>query len=178
MDGKKEELILKWYEQYYADIYRFILYMIGDMDCCEDLIHDTFVRAFSAYERFEQRSSVKTWLFSIARNLVIDEIRRRKRRRLFMRFTQHHELSSSFSLEQEFVNKESILELMTQIGQLKPIYREVVILKKIEECSTKEIAEILDCSETKVRKTLSRALQELRTMYRLEGGEGIEQTIG
>ncbi len=152
--------------------------MIGDKDCCEDLIHDTFVRAFQAYDRFEQRASVKTWLFSIARNLVIDEIRRRKRRRLFMRVVEEHERPSTINIEQQVENRETIVELIKQIGNLKPDYRTVIILKKIDECSTREIAEILDCSESKVRKMLSRALQELRRMNRLEGGKGIEQTFG
>lgn len=165
---------MEWYELYYDDIYRFILFMIGDKQCCEDLVHDTFVRAHIAYDRFDNRSNVKTWLFSIGKHLVIDEIRKRKRRRLFSVITFDKEIPSSFNIEQHIVNKETVAQLWKDIQQLKPNYRLIIILKKVEECTTKEIAEILDWSEVKVRKTLSRAMQSLKKINRLKGGVHVE----
>lgn len=170
MSKDKEELVMEWYEQYYDDIYRFILFMIGDKQSCEDLVHDTFLRAFAGFERFENRSAVKTWLFGIAKYLVLDEIRRRKRKRLFnvMGFT--NEIPSSIDVEKIIENREMLLEQMQYIQSLKPNYRLVITLIKIEGCSTKEVAEIIGWSEAKVRKTLSRALQTLRKMNE-KGGE-------
>ncbi|WP_235822742.1 RNA polymerase sigma factor [Cytobacillus massiliigabonensis] len=166
---------MEWYESYYDDVYRFILYMLGDKQLCEDFVHDTFVRAYTAMERFDQRSSVKTWLFSIARHLVLDEIRKRKRRKLF---PFEKDIPSSLNVEQLFEHKEAVLELMSDIQKLKPNYRMVIILKMVEDCSTKEISDILDWSEAKVRKTLSRAMHSLRIMNRKEEGGGrIEQTF-
>ncbi len=172
----RKELVMEWYELYYDDIYRFILYMLGDQQYCEDLIHDTFVRAYTAYDRFDQRSSIKTWLFSIAKHLVIDEIRRRKRKKVFMLGLSGKKQVSPFNVEQHVENKEAIIELMQDIQRLKPSYRLVIILNKVEELSTKEIANVLDWSETKVRKTLFRALQELRKQHSLKGGVGLEET--
>jgi RNA polymerase sigma-70 factor (ECF subfamily) len=166
----KEELVMEWYEQYYDDIYRFIVFMIGDKQSCEDLVHDTFLRAFTGLERFEKRSAVKTWLFGIARYLVLDEIRRRKRKRLFNVLGFSNDIPSSIDVEQIIEKREMILEQMQYIQSLKPNYRLVITLIKIEECSTKEVAEILGWSEAKVRKTLSRALQTLRKMNE-KGGE-------
>jgi RNA polymerase sigma-70 factor (ECF subfamily) len=177
LNKDRELLVMEWYELYYDDIYRFIMFMIGDKQCCEDLVHDTFVRAYSAYDRFNNRSKVKTWLFSIAKHLVIDEIRKRKRRRLFSVISLDREIQSSFDVEQYIENKEMVTQLLTAIQKLKPNFRLVITLRKVEECSTKETAEILDWSEVKVRKTLSRALQSLRKMQRLEGGEHFEQTF-
>ncbi len=177
MNKDTGQLVMQWYELYYDDIYRFILYMLGDKLCCEDLVHDTFVRAYSASERYENRSNVKTWLFSIAKHLVIDEIRKRKRRRIFSTMWPNQELASTFDVEQLVEQKEEVLQLIKNIQDLKPNYRLVVTLKKIEECSTKEVAEILDWSEVKVRKTLSRALDSLREMNVIEGGGDIEQTL-
>lgn len=173
----REHLIMGWYELYYDDIYRFILFMIGDQQCCEDLVHDTFVRAHTAYDRFNHQSNVKTWLFSIAKHLVIDEIRKRKRRRWFSAFVNEREIPSTFNLEQHTENKELIMQLMAAIQTLKPHYRLVITLKKIEGYSTKEIAQILNWSEAKVRKTLSRAMQSLRNRNGIEGGDHVEQTF-
>ncbi|WP_096190869.1 RNA polymerase sigma factor [Neobacillus soli] len=170
MRKDKEELLMEWYEQYYDDIYRFILFMIGDKQSCEDLVHDTFLRAFTGLEQFENRSTVKTWLFGIARYLVLDEIRKRQRKRLFNVIGFSHEIPSSIDVEQLIENREMVLQQMHNIQTLKPNYRLVISLIKIEECSTKEVAEILNWSEAKVRKTLSRALQALRKMND-KGGE-------
>ncbi|MFD2445430.1 RNA polymerase sigma factor [Bacillus sp. CGMCC 1.16607] len=177
MKKNREQLVMEWYELFYDDLYRFILFMLADKQCCEDLVHDTFVRAYSASERFENRSNVKTWLFSIAKHVVIDEIRKRKRRRLFSIIGLEKEIPSTTNIEQHIENKEAVLELMNSIYQLKSNYRLVIILKKIEECSTKEISEILNWSEVKVRKTLSRAMQALMKMENIEGGGQVEQSI-
>ncbi|MBP2241936.1 RNA polymerase sigma-70 factor (ECF subfamily) [Cytobacillus eiseniae] len=170
----KREMVMEWYDSYYDDIYRFILYMFGDRQLCEDFVHDTFVRAYTAMDRFDQRSSVKTWLFSIAKHVVLDEIRKRKRRKLV---PIEKEFLSTFNVEQLIENKEAIQQLVNHIQLLKPNYRIVIILRKVEECSIKEIAEVLEWSETKVRKTLSRAVLLLRKMNQVdEGGGKGEQT--
>lgn len=168
---------MEWYEQYYEDVYRFILFMIQDKQSCEDLVHDTFVRAYTAFERFDNRSSIRTWLFSIAKHIVIDEIRKRQRWRLFNSNSQDREVPSTFNVEQYVENKEMVLSLMKAIYRLKSNYRLVIILRKIEGFSTIETAEILNWSEAKVRKTLSRALQSLKEMNEKEGGERVEQSI-
>lgn len=177
LNKDRKRLVMEWYETYYDDIYRFILFMLGDKQCCEDFVHDTFVRAYTAYDRFDQRSNVKTWLFSIAKHLVLDEIRKRKRRRLFSMNLMERDIPSSFNVEQMIEHKEAVTQLLTAIQQLKPNYRIVILLKKVEECSTKEIAQILDWSEAKVRKTLSRAMKLLRKINGLEGGGHVEQTF-
>ena len=175
MKPDKKQVVMEWYDQYYHDIYRFVLFMIGDQQCCEDLVHDTFVRAYTAYDRFDNQSNVKTWLFSIAKHLVLDEIRKRQRRRLWLTNVLVRDIPSSFDLEKYIENKDLIVDLGKRIYNLKPHYRLVVTLLKIEECTTKEAAEILNWTEVKVRKTLSRALQSLRKMDIRPGGEQIER---
>ncbi|MBT2686131.1 RNA polymerase sigma factor [Bacillus sp. ISL-37] len=176
-DKFKEQQIMEWYEIYYKDIYRFIFYMMGDRQCCEDLVHDTFLRAFTSFEKFENRTNVKTWLFSIAKHLVIDEIRKRKRKRFFSLFANAPEIQSPFNIEQYIEHRETIERTLEAIQQLKPDYRLVITLKKVEECSTKEISEILGWSESKIRKTLSRGLAALKNMDVVEGSEYFEKTF-
>ncbi|MES1043590.1 RNA polymerase sigma factor [Heyndrickxia oleronia] len=177
MNIDKRQLVMEWYELYYDDMYRFIWLMLGDKQSCEDFVHDTFVRAYTAYDRFDHRSSVKTWLFSIAKHLVLDEIRKRKRNKHVPVLSFEKEISSSFNLEKYIENKEAVNQLFTSIQQLKPNYRMVIILMKVEEYSTKETANILGWSEVKVRKTLSRALQSLRKRNTIQGGEQVEQSL-
>lgn len=166
----------EWYEEYGDDMYRFVFYMLGDEQACEDLVQDTFVRACGAMDSFAGRSSIKTWLFGIARRTVADEIRKRQRQRLFLSLLPGKETASPFDLEGHVVLKEEAGRLFQRIMDLKPSYRAVVILRKIEECSTKETAAILGWSEAKVRKNLSRALSILRNKEGLsKGGGSVEQ---
>ncbi|MDQ0271467.1 RNA polymerase sigma factor [Cytobacillus purgationiresistens] len=175
MEKDKRQLVMEWYDLYYDDIYRFILFMLGDQQVCEDFVHDTFVRAYAAVEGFDNRSSVKTWLFSIAKHIVLDEIRKRKRRSLFSFTNGVKEIPSLFNMEEWLENREEVRQLLTEIEKLRPNYRMVVILKNIDECSSKEMAEILNWSEAKVRKTLSRAMKSLKESRDRKGGRQIEQ---
>jgi RNA polymerase sigma-70 factor, ECF subfamily len=176
-DNQREKQVMEWYELYYKDIYRFIFYMLGDRQCCEDFVHDTFLRAYTSFDRLENRTNVKTWLFSISKHLVIDEIRRRKRRKVFSLFASEPDIPSNVNIEQYIEHRDMIERTLEAIQQLKPDYRLVITLKKVEECSTKEIAEIMGWSESKVRKTLSRGLAALKQMDVMEGGGYFENTF-
>ncbi|MEN8700406.1 RNA polymerase sigma factor [Bacillus infantis] len=177
MGNHKERLILEWYEQFGRELFRFVWIMLGSKEGCDDIVHDTFLKAWSAMDRFEEKSSVKTWLFAIARHQVLDEIRRRKKRRIFLGRLAESHIPSGLDVQRVVELREEVKELLEQIQELKPNYRIVIILSKVEECSSKEIAEILGWSEVKVRKTVSRAIQVLRKENRLKGGDGIERSI-
>ncbi|MGD6856707.1 RNA polymerase sigma factor [Bacillus infantis] len=177
MGNHKERLILEWYEQYGTELFRFVWIMLGTKEGCDDIVHDTFLKAWSAIDRFEKKLSVKTWLFAIAKHKVLDEIRRQKRRRIFLGRLAESSIPSGLDVQKIVELKEEAKELMKQIQELKPNYRIVIILSKVEECTSKEIAEILGWSEAKVRKTLSRAIQVLRKEKQLKGGDGIEESI-
>lgn len=71
--------IEEWYAQYHQTIFKYILLLIKDFQQSEDLTHETFVKAFEHQQSFKRDSSVKTWLFSIARNVSIDYLRKQKR---------------------------------------------------------------------------------------------------
>jgi RNA polymerase sigma-70 factor, ECF subfamily len=66
--------ISEWFHQYSNDLYQFLIYYLGSSDV-EDLVQEVFIRAIKNMDSFEEKSSPKTWLFSIARHIAIDEIR-------------------------------------------------------------------------------------------------------
>src|SRR5690625_6343817 len=73
-----EELITDWFDAYADDIYRFLVHYMSTTDV-EDIVQEVFIKAIDRYDLFNGESSPKTWLISIARNLAIDEARRKKR---------------------------------------------------------------------------------------------------
>ncbi|WP_141771957.1 sigma-70 family RNA polymerase sigma factor, partial [Rossellomorea aquimaris] len=64
------------YDQYHQDVFQFLVYLVKDRHVAEDLMHEVYVKVLRAYDRFQGKSSEKTWLFSIAKNVAIDHFRK------------------------------------------------------------------------------------------------------
>jgi RNA polymerase sigma-70 factor, ECF subfamily len=154
--------ISEWFSLYSNDIYQFFIYYIGSTDV-EDLVQEVFIRAIKNFDSFEEKSSPKTWLFSIARHVGIDEIRRKQRLRVKnVLFMQSQEKSEMTTPDRFLDLNETNKDLYKAIQQLKKNYRDVIILRGIKELSIEETAEILNWKEEKVRLTFHRAIKALQ----------------
>ncbi len=74
MDSVFDEL----YDKYHQDLFQFLFYMVRNREEAEDLVQEVYIRVIHSYKRFEGKSSEKTWLFSIAKNVAIDHFRKQK----------------------------------------------------------------------------------------------------
>ncbi|MGG3806253.1 RNA polymerase sigma factor [Metabacillus fastidiosus] len=166
-NDKKQE-ISDWYYKYGDSIFKFILMMIRDYQLAEDLTHETFIKAYKYHHSFQNRSTPRTWLFSIAHNTTVDYIRRRKPVAIFKNLFQ---LKQDLTIQPEEILelRESSRELYKALSNLKDSYREVIILRKIKGFTISETSEILQWSESKVKSTLSRAILALEKQFRKEG---------
>ncbi|SDZ64286.1 RNA polymerase sigma-70 factor, ECF subfamily [Evansella caseinilytica] len=163
---KLEEL----YEQHSDAIFRYILLTIGDAQQAEDLTQEVYIRAFKGMEQFEGRSTYKTWMYTIARN-VIHDFYRKKRPIAFLPsfFINRPEILQLTPDEIVEVGEEAV-QLYQALNRLKPAYRQVLLLRHLKEFSIKETAEILGWSEAKVKSTTHRAMAALRSEMMTEGG--------
>ncbi len=168
----KEEITV-WYDQHSKSVLSFILLMVKDYQQAEDLTHDTFVKAYLYYDSFKHYSSERTWLFSIAHNLTVDFLRKRKPS-LF--FKEIFFMEKDFNpLPEEIIQlKEDSLELYNALGKLRDTYRKVIILRKIKGFSIEDTAKILGWSESKVKSTHFRAIPALKIQLIKEGYLGEE----
>lgn len=169
----KDEIITDWFHQYSDEIFNFLIYRIGHADV-DDLVQEVFIRAINGFEQFKGESKPKTWLYSIARNIAIDEIRRRNRKKSksLVSLETSEELSTDITPELILGLKEENKELYEAIQSLKSNYRDVIILRGIRGISVKETSEILSWNEKKTRLTYYRA--KLALQKRL-GGMSDEQ---
>jgi len=144
------------YEQNVDPVYAFVAYRLGDRQRAEDLTQATFERALRAWSRFDpRRASVQTWLFTIARNLMIDEHRRRQQateERL-----EECRLPAQPGPEARLTGP----ELGEALSALSPRDREVVALRFGADLKGPEIAELLELSVANVHQILSRSLRRL-----------------
>ncbi|MCD8510916.1 MAG: RNA polymerase sigma factor [Bacillus sp. (in: Bacteria)] len=172
--NSRDEELEEWYNLYSDAIFKYICVMTRDYQQAEDLTHETFIKAYNGYETFQHEAETKTWLFRIAHNVTIDFHRKRKPLRIIESFLQNKKDSNPLP-EETLQMKEEAKELYKALGQLKPAYREVIVLRKIKGFTVKEASEILGWSENKVKVTLHRAIPILKDKL-AKGGYLYEKT--
>ncbi|WP_163539231.1 RNA polymerase sigma factor [Gracilibacillus sp. YIM 98692] len=172
----KKITISKWFSQYGNDVYRFLVYYTGNSDV-EDLVQDVFIKALKNLHTYKHDSSPKTWLFVIARNLAIDELRSKKKN-IWKKYVAIDDVDKILSSneqnpEEVFLNNQNEKELYDVIQLLNKNYRAVIILRGVNQLSVEETASVLDWTKDKVRTTYYRALKSLRKQWRdNHGGKG------
>ncbi len=175
-------LVRRYQRQVYSLLYR----MVGNVDDAEDLLQETFIRAYCALRTFRQDASFLTWLYKIASNLSIDLIRSRRAKAATSlddeieagREPATHDRDSA---PEASVIRGSVSEIVHDaIMALPDRYRRVVLLRHVAEMSIEEIAELLGMPTGTVKTHLFRArglLREcLRPVLGMDGhGHGTEQ---
>ena len=163
------ELVGRYRNQLTGYIYR----MTNDYDGAVDLAQETFVRLYRAVDRYQTNHAFSTYLYRIATNLAISELRKRKRRKLvsltgFFQATERGE-TREFDpaderplIDRELVESERRQAVQRAISTLPEKYRAPLILRDVEGRSYEEIARILQTSEGTVKSRISRARDFLR----------------
>jgi RNA polymerase sigma-70 factor (ECF subfamily) len=152
------------YERYKRPLYAYFYKLTrGDIQASEDLVQTVFYRVIRYKTGFTGQGSFKNWLFRIAHNTGIDHNRRNKH---ISRYINEVHTTQTGEYENNDLEKnEQHATLEKAIGKLKPDERELIILGKIDCLRYKEIAVILNTSESNVKIRIYRALKKLRDIY-------------
>ena len=134
---------------------------LGVVDDVEELVQDTFVRAFAALDGFRADSALRTWLFTIERRLVLDRRRAAKRRAGDVEVDEQYAASDYDALD-GLVADETSQRMSRAIAGLSRMQREVFALRVQEGRSYKEIAEILETSEGAARVHYHNAIRAVK----------------
>lgn len=171
-------------ETYSAQIYRLALKMLGTPQDAEDILQETFIKAFSHLHSFDGRSSISTWLYRIAANEALMQIRKRQPGQLSLdeQVETEEGLQEPTQIvdwccmpEEELMSTEVRAQLDRAVEQLPYSLRVVFILRDFEGLSTQEVAEVLGLTETAVKTRLSRARLRLREELSLYFSERTER---
>ena len=162
----KESIFHRLYDHYHQDVFQFLIYLVKDRTVAEDLSHEVYVRVLKSYDRFQGRSSEKTWLFAIAKNVAIDYFRKNSVRKshTFNAFDWETEqlVSEAKSPEHFLELNDELRELLNALEPCTGDQKMVIIMRYLQELSIAETAEILNWSEGKVKTTQHRAIKNLR----------------
>ena len=174
----------KMVDAYSSMIYRVGLKMLNNPQDAEDVLQETFIKAFRNLERFDGRANVSTWLYRIATNEALMLLRKKRPESISVETPWEGDDEEQEPLqiidwcclpENELMSTE-VREYLDQAADKLPASLKVVfVLRDIEGLSTRETANVLDISETAVKTRLSRArfrLREELTMYFSERVEG------
>ena len=152
------------FERHHAGLFRFCLRMTGNRAESEDLVQDVFMRMLKHRESFKPDTGFAPWMYRIARNVAVDQLRRSSRAPqadpdLDARPT---DLPPN---DERVVEREQAGLLRRALLQLPPDRREVLLLSRYELKTYEEVAEALGVSVGTVKTRAHRAIKQLREVY-------------
>jgi RNA polymerase sigma-70 factor, ECF subfamily len=147
-------------ERHASALARFVS-SIGARADVDEVVQDTFVRAFASIDGFRGESSLRTWLFTIARRLVLDR-RRAARRRGEHVEVQEGDVATEFDALDGVVADETQARMRRAMAALTPTQREVFVLRVSEGMPYREIAEAVDTTEGAARVHYHNAMRAIK----------------
>lgn len=170
-------------EAYSPLIYRLGMKMMNNPQDAEDILQETFIKAYHHFENFNGRSKISTWLYRIATNQALMHLRRKRPDAISVNEPWENETAEQEPLqivdwcclpEGELMSDEARGYLDQAVDRLPASLRMVFLLREIDGLSTRETAEVLDLSEGAVKTRLSRARLRLREELSSYFGERLE----
>lgn len=162
------ELLDQLIETYQHRLLRYLLFLTGKREVAEDLFQETWIRVLLRGAQYNGKARFDTWLFTIARNLVID-LSRKRRMASLDEMSEAGEDERPFEVVldgpsplEQFATREDRAEVAEVLLRLEPNYREVITLRFHEEMSLDEIASVTRAPLSTVKSRLYRGLAALK----------------
>jgi RNA polymerase sigma-70 factor, ECF subfamily len=160
--------------QYQYRLVRYFIYLLGSRELVDDLVQETWLRVLERGRSYDGRSRFEPWLFTIARNLAIDQMRKKRVISIDSNDSAEPDLealapvSKAPSPFEQAARTEDARRLAHSLETLEPIYREALVLRFQEDLSLQEMAGVLGASVSTVSSRVYRGLAALRAQ--MEGG--------
>ena len=147
-------------EKYRQPLFRHALYILRDEDEAYDIVQETFIRGIRETRLFDPDFRVKAWLFRVAKNLCLNQLRNTSRRAAILQANPVPDRQEAEQWKHLFDGEQSI-RMMTTLDKLNDAHKEILVLRYYDELSYTEIAQVLDIKLGTVMSRLSRARQKL-----------------
>ncbi|WP_350342762.1 RNA polymerase sigma factor [Proteinivorax tanatarense] len=157
IDGEQSAFI-EVYNMYFQDVYNFVAYSVG-ITCCEDVTQEIFVKVYRKMKSFKGKSSIKSWVFNIARRSVYDHYRKNKKHLNLDDYSG--KLMTNITPEDILEHKSELESTLKILGTLKCEQRTVILLRRLHGFSIKETSKIMGVKESAVKTLLHRGMKNL-----------------
>ncbi|MCX6554717.1 MAG: RNA polymerase sigma factor [Candidatus Aminicenantes bacterium] len=164
------EMLAVLFERYHVRLFNFFLRLTADRPLSEDLTQELFLRILKYRHTFRGESKFSTWMYQIARNLHIDQIRSRHPEIPIDDLFEEKPSAQPCPAQNAEARQEA--DLLAQALERLPLRkREVLLLSRFQNLKYQEVARLLECSVENVKTLVHRSLKELRRHYLdLQGG--------
>jgi RNA polymerase sigma factor, sigma-70 family len=166
LDGD-DDALAELLSRYDESLNLFLFSFVQNAEDAEELALDAFARLAASDKRFQGRSSFKTWLFAIGRNLALQHLRRHR----INAGTLTDEARDEKTPDLPMLSEERYRQLYLAMEKLKAEYRQVLYLKYFEDMTVSETATVLKKSERQVSDLIYRGKQSLKETLEKEGFE-------
>jgi RNA polymerase sigma-70 factor (ECF subfamily) len=162
---QKTKDFVEAYDQFADAIFRHIYFRIYNRDLAKDLTQETFTRTWQYLSQGKEVQSLKSFLYKVANNLIIDEYRKRKELSLDSLQEKGFDFANR-DVERIMIDTEN-KHVLNAVEKLSSDHRDVIFMRFVSDLSIKEIAEIIGQSENVVSVRLNRGLKEVRKLLHL-----------
>lgn len=166
--GAYEILVKRYKDPLMNFVYRFV----GDRDVCTDVVQDTMIKFYLNKDSYRSFAKFSTWIYTIAGNLAKNELKRRRRRSILSINNDDDEKTpqiedKSFLAPDRAADSEIKNEMIQKaLLKVKPVYREVVVLRDIQDLSYEEISEITGLAIGTVKSRINRGRAQLQKLLK------------
>ena len=160
--------------EYSDGLMLYLTSIVGNAQTAEELTEDTFVLLGIKKPKFKNKSSFKTWLYAIGRNIAIDYLRKYSKKSCISIEDAPEMIDYEITVEESFIEKENQIVLHKAMRKLPTKYQQVLWLIYFEGFSNKEAAKIMKKSLRSLESILYRARKSLRSQLETEGFENVE----
>lgn len=163
----------KLIEVYQKKIFNLAYRMTGNFDDAGDMAQEALVRIFKSIANFKEQSSFSTWVYRITTNVCLDELRKKKNKKVYSLDEEIHaedgeiqrQIMSNDPLPDEIAEKEELKRIVNSaINSLPEEQKIVITLRDLQGLSYDEISEVLDCPVGTVKSRINRARQALKNV--------------
>ncbi|WP_455539039.1 RNA polymerase sigma factor [Terrisporobacter sp.] len=160
-------VIKKIYEEHKQDVFLYLVSLTKDASLSEDLVSETFLSAIKSIHRFKGQSTIKTWLFSIARNKWYEYLRKEKSMDSLDDLTYYY-FASELNLENDVIHKDIYNKIILLLEGESKRTKDIVLMR-IEGYSYLEISQKYTISESSARVIDYRAKKKIKDILTKEG---------
>lgn len=157
----QQQLVADSYERYHREVFLYIMYKINSPLEAEDLAQDVFLRLID-YDQMLRSETVKSFIYTIARNLVTDYLRRYYKRQEVTAYIYETAETSHNECEQHIVARDLEAQELKFMHSMAPQRQKIYALSRFNDMSTQDIAQCLDLSKRTVENHLLLGRKEMR----------------
>jgi len=161
-NSKKEQKFSEAYEKYAASVYRHVRLRVGSTEDAEDIVSKCFMKTWDYMMKGKTIVRMKPFIFRVANNLIIDWYRAKDSRPIPMEDVEEAKLFARDDRLDDLIDaRMGVEELERALDQVEPAYRDVLVLKYVEQLDVRKIAKKLDVSENVVYVRIHRGRKKL-----------------